>query len=832
MPETSLARVREGCRWRKGGITTFQYQRIMTKFIQRAGAALAFLLVSMGANAQLIDDIELRQEGADAVIQIKFIAAIQYRRPVASRAGDLVQVFYDVLPTRDRLNLAPGERRVVGGAASMPEIAISDEAVNTQSRNRKLVLRFSKPHPYKLRAGRGNRSVEVVLAGLGEAVRAVAMIKPGVIADSERRFIITLQSSENPGSQLAAAVPTQLQEYQTYTARRIVNGKTVYETNIGYFATSREAQKALAILSPRFPGAVVVATQPGTGLEQQPRQAQVVTAPQTEAAAAALLSNAQAAYDRGEFAAALEPLNQLLNLPPTQSTRKAQELVGLARLKLGDLRRARAEFEQFLVLYPSGDDSTRVRQLLDTLPQAAAAAPVEAPKSPPGAWSGSVSAFYFGGQSKVRNQEFQDSPISGLPELLSDNTLSGTDQSQVLTNVDLNWRKRDANSDTRFVFRDGYTKNLRTDGRSRNRLTSLYVDHRSFVSGTSIRLGRQSPTGAGVLYRFDGAQAGYVFAPKWKVNVVGGKPTDDLLDTNRHFYGFSIDAEALTREISGNLYFNQQIIDGLVDRRAVGTELRYFSGGVSAFWQLDYDTKAQAVNIASLQGTWQLADTTVFNLLYDRRATPILSLGNILFFQDPSLTTTARRVSDLLGTTPLSTLRSQVKAVTAYQQQGLIGATTPISRNWQLGGDVRLTSVGKVNPVPVILPNGQPSTGNQWSLGTQLIGTNIYSARDTHVFNATYLKGPTFRGTLLSYNNLTSLGPKWQLEPSLRYYTQNDNADTTTSRTAPGLRLTYRVLQQVTLESELSYERSKTTSSARNETADRVFYFVGGRYDF
>ena len=804
----------------------------MTKFIQRVGVALAFLLVATTANAQLIDDIELRQEGADAVIQIRFVTAIQYRRPVTSRARDLIQVFYDVLPTRDRLNLAPGERRVVGGTANMPEIAVSDEAVNTQNLNRKLVLRFSKPTPFKVRAGRGNRSIEVVLTGLGESVRAVALVKPGVIADSERRFIITLQSSEDPGRQLAASVPAQLQEYQTFTARRIVNGKSVYETNIGYFATAKEAQKALAVLLPRFPGAVVGATQPGTGQDQQPRLVQGATAPQTEAAAASLLSSAQAAYDRGEFSAALEPLNQLLNLPPTQSTRKAQELAGMARLKLGDNNRARAEFEQFLALYPDGDDSTRVRQILETLPKATVAMTPEAPRSPPGVWGGSVSAFYFGGQSKVRNQEFQDSPISGLPELLSDNTLSGTDQSQVLTNVDLNWRKRDANSDTRFVFRDGYTRDLHTAGRNRNRLTSLYVDHRSFVNGTSIRLGRQSPTGAGVLYRFDGAQAGYVFAPKWKINVVGGKPTDDLLDTKRHFYGFSIESEALTKGVNGNLYFNQQIIDGLVDRRAVGTELRYFSGGVSAFGQLDYDTKAQAVNIASVQGTWQLPDTTVFNLLYDRRATPILSLGNILFFQDPSLTTTARKVSDLLGTSPLSTLRSQVKAITAYQQQGLIGVTTPVGRNWQVGGDVRLTSVGKVNPVPIILPNGQPSTGNQWSLGTQLIGSNLYSARDTHVFNVTYLKGPTFRGTLLSYNNLTSIGPKWQLEPSLRYYTQNDNTDTTTSRTAPGLRLTYRVLQQVTLESELSYERSKTTSATRNETADRMFYFLGGRYDF
>ena len=34
----------------------------------------------------------------------------------------------------------------------------------------------------------------------------------------------------------------------------------------------------------------------------------------------------------------------------------------------------------------------------------------------------------------------------------------------------------------------------------------------------------------GVLNRFDGVQAGYSFLPKWKVNAVVGKPTEDLLD--------------------------------------------------------------------------------------------------------------------------------------------------------------------------------------------------------------------------------------------------------------------------------------------------------------
>jgi len=469
--------------------------------------------------------------------------------------------------------------------------------------------------------------------------------------------------------------------------------------------------------------------------------------------------------------------------------------------------------------------------LLATLPRPMIARP-RPPMEPITVTSGSVSLFYFGGQSQVRSQEFQTSPISGLPVLQSENTLSGADLKQMQTNVDLNWRHRDAEKDMRFVFRDTASADLLTEGRNRNRLSAMYFDQRSFVNGTNFRIGRQSPSGGGVLYRFDGIQAGYTFAPKWRVNGVYGKPSDDLLDTTRSFYGASIEAEALTKELSGNLYFNQGMIDGEIDRQAIGTELRYFNSGVSLFGQLDYDQVLQGLNIASLQGNWMFPDSTVANFMYDRRSTPFRSLGNILFFQDPAAPTIARRIQDLLLTNSIDTLRSQVNGITAMQTQAMAGFTTPITPNWQAGSNATYTNVGEIAPVPVILPNGQPSTGDLWSVGLQLIGSNLYSVRDTHVLSANFLSGPTYHGTLLAYNNLSSLNEKWQVEPSLRYYIQTDNTDTRTVRWTPGLRLTYRVRKQVSLETEATYEISQVDGPLRTESSTRLFYYFGARYDF
>jgi hypothetical protein len=556
--------------------------------------------------------------------------------------------------------------------------------------------------------------------------------------------------------------------------------------------------------------------------------------PEVETAASELLSKANAAYEQGSYEASLESLGLLLNMPSNSSSRKAQELAGRARLQGGDRVRARSEFELFLKLYPVGEDSDQVKQLLANLPAPVVNLKAKQAVEPTSTTTGSLSVFYYGGQSNVRSIDFQNSPISGLPVLQSANTLAATDQKQIQTNVDLNWRYRDADNDMRLVVRDMYNRDLLPNRPQVNRLSALYFEQRSLINGTSYRIGRQSPNGGGVLYRFDGIQAGYAFAPKWKINGVAGVPTDVLLDTKRKFYGLSVDAEAeaLTKALSGNVYVVQQTIDSEVDRRSVGTEVRYFDGGLSMSGQMDYDQILKGLNIVTMQGTWQLPDTTVYNIMADRRATPIRSLGNVLFFQDPTLLVQARRISDLLGTTTLANLRDQVNSVTAMQNQAMFGFTTPLSSTWQAGANINYTNVGEIKPVAVILPNGQASTGNLWSLGGQLIGTNIYSNKDTHVFNASALKGPTYKGMLLSYNNLTGIRENTQLETGLRYYGQSENTGIKTTRITPSIRMTYRASQAISLVSEITYEIAHRNGPLVIEKSSRSTYYVGGRYDF
>lgn len=713
------------------------------------------------AHAQVMEDVELRREGANAIAEIKFVTPVQFTRAVSARASDLVQAFYTVLPTRTDINLEGSERRLPGGGG-IPAIVIRDESessTSANSTNRRVVVRFDAPLRFKVRPGRNSRSIEVVIEGMGESVQAAILEKSKVL----------------PVTPVPTVPPAPVSQGAT----------------------------------------------------------------ETEAAATALLEKAQSAFDGGDYVGATTLLNQLLNLPPNNASRKAQEMAGLSYLNGGEKARAATEFDLFLKLYPVGEDSDRVRQILASLPtigpvtENLAKAEVEATSST----SGSVSMFYYGGKSDTRTQEFQDSPLGGLPVLQSDTNLSSADQKQLQTSVDLNWRYRDSEKDMRFVVRDSLARNY-LKSTDKERLSALFFDYRALALGGNIRVGRQSPNGGGVMYRFDGVQAGYKFSPKWKVNAVMGKPADDLLDTRRTFYGVSVDAEALTKELSGSAYLIEQVIDGETDRRGLGTELRYFKGGFSTSGQFDYDPILRAVNIAAVQSNWQLNEASALNAMLDRRTTPFLSLGNVLFFQDPSLAVPAKRIQELLGTTPIETLREQVKGLTAYQNQFRLGGTTVLSPQWQVGADFSMTSVDEIKPVAVILPDGQKATGNLWGVSAQLIGTNLYSARDTHVFNASFLGGPTYHGTLLTYNNLTSLNDKWQLEPSVKYYTQSGTAGDSNTIWGTGVRMIYRLRHQVSLESELTYEKSEATGAPTSTgpgiltSSTRMSYYLGARFEF
>jgi hypothetical protein len=767
--------------------------------------ALACMATVGSAQAQIVDEVDIRREGNDAVLQVRFATEIQYQRAIVTRSGDLVLVSYNLLTTTNNRLQASNQVLRVRAARGLPDIEIADE-FDRGEQGRRLVVRLGEPTPAAVRAGRNNRSIEIVLRGKGGGLGAHARHRHGSAAG-------------------AAAVPLPTPRPQA--------------------PAPAPAPAPASTATPATPG---TAASPATGTSGQTAVAR--GSPELEARAEALMKVARSTFDRGLWPEALDALNQVLELPPTSHTRDAQELAGLAHKNKGDVVRARAEFDTYLQLFPQGPGSERVRRELAALPAAPAVAPSATAAAPAAekeiTISGSTSMTYYGGNGQLRSRDFQDSPIAGLPQVAGDPQLSSDRSRQLYTDVDFNWRRRNTDVDQRFVLRDSYTADLQRSDKNKNRLSALYFDHKSLPGGWGLRVGRQSPTGGGVMSRFDGVSGSWTVRPRVKLGAVVGDPTEKLFDSRRRFFGASADADRLLGNLGGGVYLIEQRIDGQVDRRAIGLDLRWFQGGATVFSQFDYDTLIGSLNIATVQGTLILPDNTVLNALYDRRALTTLTLGNALTFGDPANPGVLfRNIQDKLATTTLSALRDQIKRTTPMVTQAQVGITKPWNKNWQTAASVQLTNTGAIPPVPEVsgFEQGRPATGNIITTSAQLIGLNLYSSRDTHVLSASLISSPALHGTLVAYNNSSFLAEVWQVEPTLQYYRDRTDTGSRSQRWTPGLRITYRGWQRWALESNLSYEIGRATrlspdpnqpgsTTTTEESTRRMTYSLGVRYEF
>jgi hypothetical protein len=212
------------------------------RFIHLLLGLLLCLLAAAAARAQILDDLEFRREGADAVLQIRFTTGVQYQRSVVARSGDETLIFYRVLPARQSLTLQTAERRLparpgANGGSGLPAVRVVDEgSVVGRDTDRRVLVRLGAPAKQRVRAGRTDRVLELVFEGLGAQLSQpvpAAELPVGLAG----RFRVTLEATEEAGSFLSAPIPATLQDANLFTTRRVANGKMLYETHLGPYAT-------------------------------------------------------------------------------------------------------------------------------------------------------------------------------------------------------------------------------------------------------------------------------------------------------------------------------------------------------------------------------------------------------------------------------------------------------------------------------------------------------------------------------------------------------------------------------------------------------------------
>lgn len=417
---------------------------------------------------------------------------------------------------------------------------------------------------------------------------------------------------------------------------------------------------------------------------------------------------------------------------------------------------------------------------------------------------GGVSQYYRYADVKISR--------SGDPRFNTPSTMNAqTSESDLRTNLDFNARYRGEDWDMRSRFNGGYVADFLDHSKdtfhsrySGNRalLSDAYIDVRNRRADISAKFGRQYGSTGGVFGRFDGGQIGVPVVSGVRANFVAGTPVDltsdkTVDDTSSYFYGANIDIAPKNSRWQYNLYTLQEMIDGIVDRRAVGGETRYYGEGRSLLSLLDYDIDYSALNRALLIGTWTLPSKTTLNATIDYGYSPLLTTRNALMSQ-PNYSS----IKQLLQTYSESEIKQLARDRTAKYHNVSASVTQEFTPNLQLYGSVGEYYYGAMPASGGV--EAMTATGSEYDYELQLIASGWLQQNDTTSFGARYYDGATVRRSAVGVDGRYLFG-NWRLNPRLWIELRNNLTDSTDEWVyRPGLRIEYSFLRRYHIEFDAS----------------------------
>jgi hypothetical protein len=565
-------------------------------------------------------------------------------------------------------------------------------------------------------------------------------------------------------------------------------------------------------------------------------------------AVAGWMDEGRAALRRNNPGGAIQLFTKILKYPENQYSAEAQELLGLARQKNGQLGEARAEYEDFLRRYPSGEQSERVRQRLAGIVTAndESSAVLRTPnKVPAGAppigrfapsnetvWTlvGSASTFY------IRDDSFRavrDPTVA--PDPTADPDSHRVHQNEMLSSLDATatWN----NDQTKGKIRFSGSEEYRFDSeRNLAGLAALSVD--TLVKDWNLRtvVGRQTLNTDGVLGRFDGALFSWQPLPMLKVDLVGGSPALSRFDlpfkNEKFFYSAGLGLSPyLGWETT--LYAIEQRDRWLVDREAVGADFRYYDANKFAFGNVDYDVHFQQLNAAIFSGSWILPDKSTIYGGADYRRTPFLSTWNVLINQ-PFAT-----LYDMLKAqtnAPLTNeqLQQLARNQTPIFKSAMLGFSHPLSDNWQVSADATVVNLTQpISPIGLDPSLAALPAGNEYYYSAQLIGNNLFKDGDMYIGALRYSQLATSNRYVLDLNTRYPLTNEWRLSPRLRFgYAVGTGIDLKEYTVLPSFLVDYYWTKDLNLEFEIGAQWTSSTQSGIKSKDTELLATIGLRWDF
>ncbi len=548
---------------------------------------------------------------------------------------------------------------------------------------------------------------------------------------------------------------------------------------------------------------------------------------------AQVMHEARTAMLKKDYSRAVQLYTKVeLEGPASIYAKDALEYLGLAREYKGQIAHAKAAYKKYLQLYPEGEDAERVQQRLTGILTARneprgklRKGKSTANSAPDLQWDtfGSVSQFYNRNEIK-RN----------------DNDARLT-RSSLQNNLDLSSRLRIQDYQIAGRFSGSYNANFETALNDEQRISTFYLDFNHLTSNTALRVGRQSRSTGGILGRFDGLVTSIPVMTSVQLNLVAGysveSSRDIFINNDVYFYGINADLGTFFNAWDFNAFFIEQINHGILDRRAVGGEIRYFHPNRSFFTFLDYDIHHNALNTFLFTGQYVFPDRTTVNISYDHRKSPLLTTRNAL--QGQGSIRGAESVDDLLKFFSEDEIWQLAKDRTATSKSLSVGLSRPLSDRFQINADFRMTNFSATQTSGGVM--GMASSGDEFFYSTDLTGNSLLTNGDIYVVGFRYNDLDRANILTFTFNGRYPITRELIVNPRFRFDLRNNVDGTTRWVYRPSVRAIYRVFRSLQFEVEIGgdWEKQERTMQERafsdSGEFDRIkgYYLIGGyRLDF
>ncbi len=528
------------------------------------------------------------------------------------------------------------------------------------------------------------------------------------------------------------------------------------------------------------------------------------------------LENAAQLYGDREFTEAAIIYLEVSNSPHVDQASWALELHGLCLEQQGDRLGAISMYQQWLNQFSGSAGEARVQQRQLAL-QTAVNQPKVARRSAR-KYSRSGSEVY-GSSSLMYRSLVRD--IDGQGAETSISSLAG--------DIDLHLRGYSENWRWQGRVNGGYLSDQSGRGKSDSRVSNLYMGLTHQGTGAELVVGRQRSSDNGIYGYLDGATFTYPLNDNIAFNLIGGatsRSSRSSSDSNRLAYGVGTTFRFPETNVKLQLYAMEQTYDGLIERRAIGSEISYFNDYSHYLAVMDYDVKFGEANNLMFNGSWNISEATNISMSLGYQRSPFLNASNATIGEYEL--DIKQLVNNLGSNIDVYDLALEKTALSRY---GSLVVNHRLAEDHRIVGEIYHYEMSDLPSYDDFFE--APDTDANTTYGLQYIWNNALFEYDALSMGARYTTGDLISSASIYLDEKLHIRENVNTVIRLRATRRwQDDLDRDVYSLGPGVQLNWFFTPEFMLEMELGYEWSEQQFGFDDIRIQQGFMIMGVRKRF